>query len=319
MTSFSVKKITWLNHLLEAKNRVNKNLDIILGNTNHETILKHVYNKNLIMPPIKEYSFYKILKILKENYIKIVLPTNNDELLFWSKNKNNFLKKGVTVIISPYSSIKICNDKFKFYQFCKQHNIETIKTVNNLNKIKKLKAKRYVIKDRYGSGSKNILKNIKYEKVERSLNKFEEFIIQENINSKEEFSVDAWYSGDLKLNKFIVRKRNYIEDGESKITSGVKNFKFSEKLEKYLSHFKLYGPVNFQFFLFGKKIILIECNARIGGATTFSVSSGLDILYYGFLNSYYKNNKYDKILTKSISLKNKQFRITSDINENFNF
>ena len=120
------------------------------------------------------------------------------------------------------------------------------------------------------------------------------------------------------MNKFIVRKRNYIEDGESKITSGVKNFKFSEKLEKYLSHFKLYGPVNFQFFLFGKKIILIECNARIGGATTFSVSSGLDILYYGFLNSYYKNNKYDKILTKSISLKNKQFRITSDINENFN-
>ena len=47
--------------------------------------------KNLIMPPIKEYSFNKILKILKENYIKIVLPTNNDELLFWSKKtKTNF-------------------------------------------------------------------------------------------------------------------------------------------------------------------------------------------------------------------------------------
>ena len=68
-----------------------------------------------------------------------------------------------------------------------------------------------------------------------------------------------------------------------------------------------------------KKILLIECNVRIGGATTFSVNSGLDLIYYSFLNSFYNNNRYDKILNKKISLKNKQFRITSDINENFNF
>ena len=98
------------------------------------------------------------------------------------------------------------------------------------------------------------MKNIKSENIERSLNKFEEFIIQENIKSKEEFSVDAWYSGDLKLNKYIVRKRNYIEDGESKITTGVKNFKFSKKLEKYLSHFKLYGQLIFNSFYLVKKL-----------------------------------------------------------------
>tara|TARA_B100001057_G_scaffold500860_1_gene618342 strand:+ start:8494 stop:10419 length:1926 start_codon:yes stop_codon:yes gene_type:complete len=319
ITCFGIKKITWLNHILEAKNRVNKNLDIILGNTKKDTLLKNVYSQILIMPSIQEYTFIKILKILKNNNIKIVLPTSNDELLFWSKNKNNFLQKGITVIISPFSSIKICNDKFKFYKFCKQNNIETIKTIKNFKEIKKLKTKRYVIKERNGSGSKNILKNINYEKVESSLNKFKDFIIQENINSKDEYSVDAWYSGDLKLNKYIVRKRNYIEDGESKITSAVKNFRYSKKLEFYLSRFKLYGPVNFQFFLLEKKIILIECNARIGGATTFSITSGLDLIYYSFLNSFYRDNEYDKIFKKKIFPKNKQFRIISDINENFNF
>ena len=92
-----------------------------------------------------------------------------------------------------------------------------------------------------------------------------------------------------------------------------------KKLEFYLSRFKLYGPVNFQFFLLKKKIILIECNARIGGATTFSITSGLDLIYYSFLNSFYRDNEYDKIFKKKIFPKNKQFRIISDINENFNF
>ena len=108
-------------------------------------------------------------------------------------------------------------------------------------------------------------------------------------------------------------------DGESKITSSVKNYKYNKIIEKYLNSFKLYGPVNFQFFEVQNKIILIECNPRFGGASTFSLSSGLDLFYYSILNSYYNNPMYDKILIKEILPKNKQVRITTDINEDYNF
>ena len=55
--------------------------------------------------------------------------------------------------------------------------------------------------------------------------------------SKNEYSVDCWYSGDFKLSKYVVRKRQLIRDGGSKITTTVKNFKYKNILEKYLKLF----------------------------------------------------------------------------------
>ena len=123
----------------------------------------------------------------------------------------------------------------------------------------------------------------------------------------------------MKLSKYFIRKRDYVEDGESKITSTVKSYKFKKLLEKYLNTFKLYGPVNFQFFEYKNKIFLIECNPRFGGATTFSLSCGLDLFYYSILNAYHNNTMYDRILDKKILPIERQIRITSDTDEDYNF
>jgi len=319
ITCFGEKKITWLPHIINAKNRINENLELLIGNSRQSKFLNSIYGKILIMPQIKDYSFTKILKILKLNKISTVLPTNNDELLFWSKNKKKFLKNKINIIISPHNSIEMCNDKFKFYEFCKKNKIPTIKSINNLNKIQTLGTTKYVIKDRFGSGGKQVLKNINDKKLQENLSDIKDFLIQEYIPSKNEYSIDAWYSGDLKLCQYFVRKREYVVDGESKITTVVKNFKYKKVLEKYLKKFKLYGPINFQFFEYNERIIFIECNPRIGGASTFSVISGLDLIYYAFLNSYYNNPNYDKILNKKILSKKKQIRVTSDIYEDYSF
>ena len=319
LTCFGPKKIPWLKHVNFAANRVDSNLEVLVGNSKIDNILKVLCGKIFLMPNIEMYEYQNLLNIFKKNNITTVIPTNGKELIFWSKNKNFFLKSKINIVISPHKTIKVCTDKYKFFNFCKRKKILTINTVSNIKNLDRLNSNRYVVKDRHGSGSKKIYKNINLNDLKQKISDFDSYIIQDYISSKKEYSVDAWYSGDFKLCKYLIRKRDYIEDGESKITSSVKNFKFKKILEKYLNSFKLYGPVNFQFFEYKNKIILIECNPRFGGASTFSLSSGLDLFYYSILNSYYNNPMYDKILIKEILPKNKQIRITADINEDYNF
>ena len=319
LTSFGPKKVALLKHVNFAASRVDSNLEVLVGNSQINNILKALCGKIFLMPNIEKYEYKNLLKVFKKNNITTVIPTNGKELIFWSKNKKNFSNNKIDIVTSPYESIKLCTDKYKFFNFCKRKKILTINTIINIKNIDKLNSKKYVVKDRYGQGSQKIYKNITLKNLKEKLLEFDSCIIQDYIPSKKEYSVDAWYSGNFKLCKYFIRKRDYIENGESKITSSVKNYKFNKIIERYLNSFKLYGPVNFQFFEHKNKIILIECNPRFGGASTFSMSCGLDLFYYSILNSYYRNSMYDKILIKKILPKDKQIRLITDINEDYNF
>ena len=96
ITCFGEKKISWLKHFISAKNRINKNLEIVLGNSNKNSFIKSIYKKIVLMPKIQDYTYEKMLYFLKQEKIRTVLPTNNDELLFWSKNKKIFIKIKLT-------------------------------------------------------------------------------------------------------------------------------------------------------------------------------------------------------------------------------
>ena len=115
------------------------------------------------------------------------------------------------------------------------------------------------------------------------------------------------------MNKFsiprsiVLRKRNLVSEGESKISTVF----FDKKLEKYfLNYFfklKLNNHAMLQAKIFKNKLKIIECNPRIGGASTLSIKSGLDSFYWSLLE---KLNR--KIILSKIK-KIKQFRIPFDI------
>ena len=67
-----------------------------MGNSNKNSFIKSIYKKIVLMPKIQDYTYEKMLYFLKQEKIRTVLPTNNDELLFWSKNKKIFIKIKLT-------------------------------------------------------------------------------------------------------------------------------------------------------------------------------------------------------------------------------
>ena len=69
------------------------------------------------MPITKDMNFQLILDGCLKRNIELIIPTRDQELLFWSKYKNKFKKNGIYVSISPIKTIKICNDKYLFSKF----------------------------------------------------------------------------------------------------------------------------------------------------------------------------------------------------------
>ena len=307
LVTSSSSKYLLVKCLKDAVNKINYNINIILGDSNNSVPSKYYGYNFWKMPKIEITNKEKILKYCKEKNIKIIIPTRDSELLFWSKNKNYFKKRNIFVSVSDYSIIKICLDKLKFFQFCKKNKIPTIKT---LEAISENKIKKYVIKERYGSSSKNIGINLTYKNSIKFLKHLDNPICQEYIKGKE-ISIDAYYNKQKSLIGMVMRERNLIKFGESKISSIFKDKIIESKIKRELIKFKFFGHINIQAFIIKNKVVFIEINPRFGGASSLSIEYGLDSFYW-LLIEILKIKNLKIMFNKKQNIK-KQIKVESSI------
>ena len=292
----SSKKIPLMNEIYKSIKVIDQNIKLIAGDYNNNVLSKHFADQFCKMPITKETNFKQILNILIKFNIKVVIPTRDSELVFWSKNKSKFEKKGVKILINNLQKIITCNDKLKFYKTLKSKNIKTPRLFyKNAKNLKKL-----IIKERYDSSSL-IQKNISKNKIQILSKKFKDPFIQEFIKG-EEISVDVWSSKYNKKNYFISRTRNLIIDGESKITKGFDDKKLNNIVERIISKLKLEGPYMFQFIFDKKNYYLIDCNPRIGGASTYSMNNGLEMILWSLIEIYKLEKKFHIKFNKRLKL-----------------
>lgn len=270
-------------------------------------------DKSYIVKNINDENYLtNIIDICLCNNIKLIIPTRDQELLFYSKNKFIFQNIGIFVHVSDYETINICNNKIKFIDFCQKNNFPVPITYNNLCQIKKFPV---FIKPIIGQASQNINVIYKYEDLEKIPNLFDNYIVQELIIA-DEYTID--YLGDLNGNFIdcVVRKRIQIVNGESQITETIELSEIEELCKNIGNKLNLIGHCNIQCFFDekNKDIKLIEINPRFGGASHLGIRAGLDS----------PKNIVKMCLGKNINIKElnknlKMYRHTTDvfINEKF--
>ena len=305
INSFTFRKLPLFNLVELSKKRINKKIQIYLGNSISPPYSKFFKNYFINLPSCKDYNKKKILKILKKFKINFVIPTSDKELIFWSRYKNFFKSNDISIFISEYNSIKTCLDKLNFHKFCKAKNIPDIKILKN-NSYKKKNFK-LVVKERYSFEKNKPIINKNYEHIKKNLREFKNPIIQKYIPG-EEISVDAYLNESFKVVGLFMRKRDYVINGESQVTSIFYNKKMESSFIKYFEALKLNGIVMMQAKIFKDKIYIIECNPRVGGASTLSIQNGLDVFFWQ-INKII-NDKF-KIKFKK-GKKNRLFRFPSD-------
>ena len=288
-------------HILDwIKNSVEKlrsNSRIFAGDSNKNVSSKYFCDQFWHMPKCKSENFNKILNYCKKNKIKIIIPSSDKELVFWSKFKTKFEKEKIFVMVSETQTIEVCLDKLSFYKKFKKFGsvIFTTQNVNNFKNTDILIAKR-----RVGSGSKKNKTGLK----KNFLNN-KKFIYQKFIKSNNEVSIDCFFSKNFDLLKVVPRLRTRVENGESSITTVFESKLIYREIRKIGSMLNFSGHVMFQGFFDNNKIRIFECNPRIGGASVTSFYNNMDSIYLFILENIFKK-KIDK-LDKKVSSKSKIF------------
>jgi len=234
----------------------------------------YVSDAYYITPPSSDQSFIpKILQICKKENVRLLIPTRNGELLLFAKNKERFRENGVEILVSDPDVIKICNDKYRFYQFLVQKGIPTPKTFLPSQVIYTTMEYPLIVKPRYGSGSKNTFKVKNQGELKFFLNYVPEPVVQEFIKGKE-YTVDVLSDFDGKVVTVVPRERIETFGGESFKGKTVKDYGIIKHAKKLAEELGSIGHITIQCVVNEEAINFIEVNPRFGGGAALGIAAG---------------------------------------------
>ena len=245
--------------------------------------------------------YHKIAKVTEENYIqellllcqkwniKLIVPTIDTELLVLSQNKEIFIEKGITPIVSSIDFVTKCRDKRLTNLFFEANDINIPKAIDKYNPSFPLFIKPY-----NGSLSKDIYLIKEQSELKDYHLSNPDFMFMEYINpdAYSEFTVDTYYNKDNELKCIVPRERIYVRAGE--INKGVtRKNEIIDIIKQRLSKIEgAIGCITMQFF-FNKKtkeVIGIEINPRFGGGYPLSYLAGANYPEY-ILKEYILNEQ----------------------------
>jgi carbamoyl-phosphate synthase large subunit len=267
--------------LLETFRRAGRQLKInglFLGTdkTPFSSALQSCDKGFLVKPTTHTGYAEQILSIVKNNGVKLLVPTVDLDLKILARNKAKFEKAGCMVLISNPEVIDICQDKRKTYRFLVQNGFETPRTMSIRTALgkKKLNWPCFLKPwDGYAGRGNAIIRN------RRDLlffaSRIPNAICQEFINGSEH-TCDVYVDFAGLVRCVVPRKRIEVRSGEVSKAQVVMNPEIiyeSSRLVEALGA----GPgiITLQLFLTkANKIKFIEINPRFGGGVPLSIKAG---------------------------------------------
>ncbi len=255
-----------------------------------------------ISPLIYESEYIPfLLSYCKENNIDLIIPLFDIDLPILAENRELFSDIGVRVLVSDAKLVKICNDKWKTFEFLTTEGFFVPKTYISLEKaFEALDAAEIkyplIIKPRWGCGSIGIqiaenrqelecLYNIVKKKIFGSYLKFESaadkehcVIIQEFIDGKE-YGVDIFNDLNGNYINAAVKEKISMRSGETDCAVTVSDENISEICKRLAALTKHVANLDVDILKKNGKYYILEMNARFGGGYPFSHLAGADLPY----------------------------------------
>lgn len=257
-------------------------------------------DRHVITPLIYDDNYVPfLLQYCRENDISAIVSLFDIDLMILAKNKSDFEKAGVQVVVSDPEVIDVCNDKWNTYLFCKKNGFRTPATFNSLESVKaalKNGDVKYpiMVKPRWGMGSIAVCEacneeelNVFAGKVKRDIfNSYLKYesaedselcvLFQEKL-SGEEFGLDVIHDLNGVHQLTVVRKKIAMRSGETDAAIVTRNAAVEElgtKVGEALGHI---ANLDMDAFVVNGEVYVLELNARFGGGYPFSHFAGVDL------------------------------------------
>lgn len=304
ITSIS-DKIPLLDIIMETIKNNQYNINVFIADSNQNCVASYYHKDFWKMPRDESLDKLSIIDFCKKNNIKLIIPTRDGELFFWSKLKDELNNLGITVLISSINSVKICYDKLLFSTIEISNNAVVIPTFRELDRVT---SDRVVVKERFGSGSSYIGLNLNKQDAIELAKTMKNPVFQPYKDGKE-YSVDIYC--DLKGGYIgsISRERVLVKNGESKVTTTFYDEQIDHICKNFTLKNKFCGPLVLQYIKNNNNYYIIECNTRFGGASTLSIKAGLDVFNWVIQEL---EGARDKIIFNKKSKQMTQIRVSKD-------
>lgn len=273
--------------------------EVHVCNSDENTVAFKYADKAVVSPLIYNSQYIPfLLDYCQSNRIDILISLFDIDLPILAKNKDQFQNVGTSVIVSDERIVKICNDKWKTYNFFRNNGFHTPKTYLSLNDtINALESGELnyplIIKPRFGCGSLAVTIAENYEelvysfrrnkdRINKTYLKYESSTEKDNI-IVQEFLAGEEYGADIindlqgNVRNIILRKKIAMRSGETDIAEIV-NMPSVESVLKSLGLLTHHiANMDCDIIMVNDIPYLLEMNARFGGGYPFSHSAGCNL------------------------------------------
>ncbi|MDQ7045239.1 MAG: ATP-grasp domain-containing protein [Sulfurimonas sp.] len=276
ITSISAK-VPLIKTVIKSKNKFDKSISVYGGDIDENCIARYFVDNFIFMSNLEIMSIDDFIAVCDSREIKYIIPTRDADVLYFSGYKKKLLNNGIYLFAPNIDTVKICFDKLEFSARTKDMlSIPSSKDIREINSAK------YVVKERFGSGSNNIALNVDKTTALKFSKRLKETIYQPYIQGQE-FSIDSYVAKNKKCIACIVRSRDIVKNGESQISTYVYDEFLEKKIISFVESLNITGHSVTQVIKHNNTYSIIECNTRFGGASTLSYKMGLESFYWFLL------------------------------------
>lgn len=215
-----------------------------------------------------------IVRVARENNVNIILPFVDGAIEIAAKCREHL--PDVFIPVSEFEISRRMFDKVEAAKAFKEANLPIPKTYSALNA--EMPA---IAKPRHGSASRGIKVFNNIEDL-MHLENLQEYIVQEYIEDREEYTVDCYVTQAGQILTVVPRARLEVMGGEVTRTITCRNAVLDRMSREVIKAFDLHGPITLQFLHDLKKdrYLLMEVNPRLGGGVVCSIYAGAPIPDY---------------------------------------
>jgi carbamoyl-phosphate synthase large subunit len=282
LISSASRKIPLVKAMQDAVRKIHPDARVVAGDLSPDALAAYVADEFWVMPTTTDVKLEEIVQGCLERGISAIFPTRDGELLFWARHADRFRAAGISVMVSSAGAVDICIDKLKYADFGARHGLPFIPAAL---RPEDLDTSHYVVKERFGAGSRAIGLNLNRTDAEAHGRKLTQPIYQPYVGGTE-ISVDAWLDRHHAVKGLVLRSRDCVVNGESQVTTTFRNTRIEAQALQTLEALGLSGSVVLQAMVSAdSNLHIIECNARFGGASTTAIAAGLDSLYWSLIEA----------------------------------
>ncbi len=224
-----------------------------------------------VMPRLDEIEGSALAADCQTRGIGLLIPTRDGELDYFARHRDVFARHGVFIPIGSVESVALANDKIAFADALRSAELRAIQTVSEP---RGLGTDRLVVKERFGAGSLTIGLDVSPGEATALATEMSDAVFQPFIAGRE-YSVDLYVNQQGECLGALVRERVRVVNRESQIPSVRDRADVGELAEAVALTLGVRGHAIVQLLDDGSSVHVLECNSRVGGASSGAWLGGL--------------------------------------------